>query len=100
MIASDLRFLRDPPLSKAAEYAKTAVDKPCEPGKAGEWLAAEEGPDQASRYRLLETMRAYARQQLAAGELGRLQRAHAGHYAAFAATAGPWRRWRRSTLSW
>jgi len=52
-------------------------------------ITQEEGPDQASRYRLLETMRAYARQQLAAGELGRLQRAHAGHYAAFAQTAGP-----------
>ena len=32
-------------------------------------VAGEEGPDQTSRYRLLETMRAYARQQLAAGEL-------------------------------
>ena len=52
-------------------------------------VAAEEGPDQTSRYRLLETMRAYARQQLAAAELGRLQRAHAGHYAAFAEQAGP-----------
>ena len=52
-------------------------------------VAAEEGPDQTSRYRLLETMRAYARQQLAAAELGRLQRAHAGHYAAFAERAGP-----------
>jgi predicted ATPase len=49
----------------------------------------EEGPDQASRYRLLETMRAYTRQQLEADELGRLQRAHAGHYAAFAERAGP-----------
>ena len=28
-------------------------------------VAEEEGPDQTSRYRLLETMRAYARQQLA-----------------------------------
>ena len=52
-------------------------------------VVQEEGPDQASRYRLLETMRAYARQHLAVGELGRLQRAHAGHYAAFAGTAGP-----------
>ena len=52
-------------------------------------VTQEEGPDQASRYRLLETMRAYARQQLAAGELGQLQRAHAGHYAAFAERAGP-----------
>jgi predicted ATPase/class 3 adenylate cyclase len=53
-------------------------------------VVQEEGPDQASRYRLLETMRAYARQHLVApGELGRLQRAHAGHYAVFAERAGP-----------
>ena len=46
-------------------------------------VAEEEGPDQASRYRLLETMRAYARQQLeAAGEHDGIRRAHAGHYAA------------------
>ena len=32
-------------------------------------VAEEEGPGQTSRYRLLETMRAYARQQLVAGEL-------------------------------
>jgi len=43
-------------------------------------VAEEEGPDQTSRYRLLETMRAYARQQLAAGELGRLRHRHAEHY--------------------
>jgi predicted ATPase len=48
----------------------------------------EEGPDQTSRYRQLETIRAYARQQLAVGELGQLQRAHAEHYAAFAERAG------------
>jgi predicted ATPase/class 3 adenylate cyclase len=52
-------------------------------------VTQEEGPGQASRYRLPETMRAYARQQLAAGELGRLQRAHAEQYAAFAERAGP-----------
>jgi hypothetical protein len=33
-------------------------------------------------------MRAYARQQLAAGELGRLRHRHAGYYAAFAERAG------------
>src|SRR5262249_54703437 len=50
----------------------------------------EEGPGQTSRYRLLETMRAYARQQLAAtGEPGRLARRHAEHYTAFAEKAGP-----------
>jgi predicted ATPase len=52
-------------------------------------VAEEEGPGQTSRYRLLETMRAYARQQLAAGELGRLLDRHAEHYAAFAERAGP-----------
>ena len=53
-------------------------------------VAEEEGPGQTSRYRLLETMRAYARQQLAdAGEPDRLQRAHAEHYAAFAERSGP-----------
>ena len=51
-------------------------------------VAEEEGPGQTSRYRLLETMRAYARQQLAAGELDRLRHRHAGHYAAFAERAG------------
>ena len=51
-------------------------------------VAEEEGPGQTSRYRLLETMRAYARQQLAAGEQDRLQRRHAEHYAAFAERAG------------
>ena len=51
-------------------------------------VAEEEGPDQTSRYRLLETMRAYARQQLAADELGRLRHRHAEHYAAFAERAG------------
>ena len=51
-------------------------------------VAEEEGPDQTSRYRLLETMRAYARQQLAAGELGRLRHRHAEHYAVFAERAG------------
>jgi predicted ATPase/transcriptional regulator with XRE-family HTH domain len=53
-------------------------------------VVEEEGPGQTSRYRLLETMRAYARQQLAAaGEPGRLARRHAGHYTAFAEQAGP-----------
>ena len=51
-------------------------------------VAEEEGLDQTSRYRLLETMRAYARQQLAADELGRLRHRHAEHYAAFAERAG------------
>ena len=52
-------------------------------------VAQEEGPGQTSRYRLLETMRAYARQHLAAGELGRLQLRHAEYYAVFAERAGP-----------
>ena len=53
-------------------------------------VAEEEGADQTSRYRLLETMRAYARQQLAAaGGQDLVQRRHAEHYAAFAEQAGP-----------
>jgi predicted ATPase/class 3 adenylate cyclase len=53
-------------------------------------VAEEEGPGQTSRYRLLETMRVYARQQLAAaGELDRLRHRHAEHYAALAGRAGP-----------
>jgi predicted ATPase/transcriptional regulator with XRE-family HTH domain len=52
-------------------------------------VMVEEGPDQTSRYRLLETMRAYARQQLAAtGDPDQLRGAHAEHYAAFAERAG------------
>ena len=52
-------------------------------------VAEEEGPDQTSRYRMLETMRAYARQQLATGDqLDRLRHRHAGYYAAFAERAG------------
>jgi predicted ATPase/class 3 adenylate cyclase len=51
-------------------------------------VAAEEGPDETSRYRLLETMRAYARQQLAAGELGWLRHRHAEYYVAFAERGG------------
>ena len=53
-------------------------------------VAEEEGPDQASRYRLLETMRAYARQHLtAAASWPGCSRAHARHYTAFAERAGP-----------
>jgi predicted ATPase/class 3 adenylate cyclase len=62
-------------------------------------LAAEQSPDQASRYRLLETMRAYARQHLTAGQLTRLARAHAGFYAAFAERAGP-ELWGPAELDW
>jgi predicted ATPase/DNA-binding XRE family transcriptional regulator len=53
-------------------------------------VAEEEGPEQTSRYRLLDTMQAYARQRLAAtGELHRMRHRHAAHYAAFAEQAGP-----------
>ena len=62
-------------------------------------LAEEEGPDQASRYRLLETMRAYARQHLTAGQLARLHRAHARFYAAFAERVGP-EIWGAGQLDW
>jgi hypothetical protein len=62
-------------------------------------LAEEEGPDRASRYRLLETMRAYARQHLTAAQRGRLARAHARFYAAFAERAGP-EVWGPAQLDW
>jgi predicted ATPase/DNA-binding SARP family transcriptional activator len=53
-------------------------------------VVEEEGPGQTSRYRLLETIRAYARQHLAAiAEAERLARRHAEHYMAFAEQAGP-----------
>jgi predicted ATPase/class 3 adenylate cyclase len=52
-------------------------------------VAEEEGPEQTSRYRLLETMRAYARQQLADDQQDLLQDRHAEHFAAFAERAGP-----------
>ena len=52
-------------------------------------VAEEEGPGQTSRYRLLETMRAYAWQQLATvGEQDRLRHRHAEYYAALAERAG------------
>jgi predicted ATPase len=50
-------------------------------------LAGEDGPDQTTRYRLLETMRAYARQHLTAAQRTRLARGHARFYAAFAERA-------------
>jgi hypothetical protein len=50
-------------------------------------LAEEEGPEQTTCYRLLETMRAYARQHLTAAQRTRLARAHARFYAAFAERA-------------
>ena len=62
-------------------------------------LAEEEGPGQDSRYRLLETMRAYARQHLTAAQLARLHRAHARFYAAFAERGGPEISARRSWTS-
>jgi predicted ATPase/DNA-binding XRE family transcriptional regulator len=53
-------------------------------------VAEEEGPGQTSRYRLLETMRIYARQQLAAtGRAEALLRRLGEHYAAFAEQARP-----------
>jgi hypothetical protein len=62
-------------------------------------LAEKDGPGQDSRYRLLETMRAYARHHLTAGQLTRLARAHARFYAAFAARAGP-EIWGPAQLDW
>jgi hypothetical protein len=62
-------------------------------------VAVEEGQDQAGRYRLLETMRAYARQHLTAAQLTRRAHAHAGFYAAFAERASP-KLWGPAQLDW
>jgi predicted ATPase/class 3 adenylate cyclase len=63
-------------------------------------LAEEEGPDQTTRYRLLETMRAYARQHLTGAQLARLHRAHARFYAAFAERAGGMELFGPAQLDW
>jgi predicted ATPase len=63
-------------------------------------LAEEEGPDQTTRYRLLETMRAYARQHLTGAQLTRLHRAHARFYTAFAERAGGLDLWGPAQLDW
>ena len=52
-------------------------------------VTAERRPD-TTRYQLLETMRAYAREQLeTSADADGWRRRHAGHYAAFAEVAGP-----------
>ncbi|MGH3075422.1 MAG: ATP-binding protein, partial [Gaiellales bacterium] len=65
-------------------------------------LLADEGADGVTRYQMLETIRAYARERLdAAGESDAWRRRHAEHYATFAEAAReflvgpdelPWRR--------
>jgi predicted ATPase len=59
----------------------------------------EEEPDGQPRYRLLETTRQFAREQVSGAELHRLRARHAGHYLSlaeqaaprlFRAGAGPW----------
>jgi predicted ATPase/class 3 adenylate cyclase len=54
-------------------------------------VVAEEQPDGSARYRLLETLRQYAEQKLAAtgGEAGAARRRHAAHYLALAERAEP-----------
>jgi tetratricopeptide (TPR) repeat protein len=53
-------------------------------------VVLDESDARTSRYRLLETMRQYALEQLdARGETDDRRRRHAGHYAAFAEIAGP-----------
>jgi non-specific serine/threonine protein kinase len=53
-------------------------------------VQAEAQPDGTVRYRLLETLRAYARDTLAAGGLeARVRDRHAGYYAALAERAAP-----------
>jgi predicted ATPase len=53
-------------------------------------VVAEEQPDGTARYRLLETLRAYARERLEArGEAAAGRRRHADHYLALAEQAAP-----------
>ena len=53
-------------------------------------VLAEETDEATTRYRLLETLRAFAREQLeAAGETDHWRRRHAEYYAAFCERAGP-----------
>ena len=53
-------------------------------------VVAEAQPDGTARYRLLETLRQYARQRLAAGaDAGRRYDRHAAHYLALAEDAEP-----------
>jgi non-specific serine/threonine protein kinase len=54
-------------------------------------VVAEEQPDGTARYRLLETLRQYARERLAAGGAAALRERHAAHYLerAEAGPAGP-----------
>src|SRR5262249_32769130 len=51
-------------------------------------VVAEEQPDGTARYRLLETLRQYARERLAAGGAAALRERHAAHYLE-RAEAGP-----------
>ena len=52
-------------------------------------LSQEDGPDGAPRFRMLETIRAYAWERLAAaGEEGALRRRHAAHYLAIVEASG------------
>jgi non-specific serine/threonine protein kinase len=53
-------------------------------------VVADAPPDGTARYRLLETLRQYARQRLAAGGAGdAVRRGHAAHYLALAEQAAP-----------
>jgi tetratricopeptide (TPR) repeat protein len=53
-------------------------------------VLAEDTDEATTRYRLLETLRAFAREQLdAAGETDHWRRRHAGHYADFCERASP-----------
>lgn len=66
---------------------------------AGSMVQLEEEPDDDPRYRLLETTRQFAREQVSSAELDRLRARHARHYLSlaeqaqprlFRADAGPW----------
>ena len=53
-------------------------------------LIAEDGPDDTTRYAMLETLRQFARERLEeTGDADRWRRHHAEHYATFAEIAGP-----------
>ena len=63
-------------------------------------LVVADDADGPVRYRLLETIRQYARERLdASGDPGALRRRHADHYIALAEAAGPHLR-RREHLEW
>jgi predicted ATPase/class 3 adenylate cyclase len=90
---------------EAAETVGAGPDGPEGPGGAGieapevldlltrlvdkSLVVADEQPDGTARYRLLETLRQYAQQKLAAGAAGALRERHARYYLDLAEAAEP-----------